>query len=236
MTLLRSALFLLWFAVLSTVMSIVFFPVMLLPPSATVWMSRRWCAATLWGLKFFAKIDFELRGPLPPRGVLVAAKHMSMWDTLAFNLVLGGPAFVLKRELLRVPFFGWYLWKAGMIAIDRSAGPSALRKMTVAARQAFARHRSVLIFPEGTRKKPGDPPDYKPGVAGLYGQLGVVCVPVALNSGLFWTGFVKKPGTIRIEFLEPIPPGLKRPAFMEILETRIETGTRALIAEGQRSA
>ena len=168
--------------------------------------------------------------------MLIAAKHMSMWDTLALNLVLGGPAFVLKRELLLVPFFGWYLWKAGMIAIDRSAGPSALRKMTAAARRAFARHRSVLIFPEGTRKKPGDTPDYKPGAAGLYGQLGVACVPVALNSGLFWTGFVKKPGVILVEFLEPIPTGLKRPAFMDLLETRIETGTRALIAEGRRSA
>jgi 1-acyl-sn-glycerol-3-phosphate acyltransferase len=233
MTILRSALFLLWFALLSTAMSLVFFPVMLLPRGAVAWMSRRWSALTLWGLKVFAGTGFELRGTPPPPGVLVAAKHMSMWDTLALNLVLDCPVFVLKRELLWVPFFGWYLWKAGMIAIDRGAGASALRKMAVAARRASAQGRSILIFPEGTRKKPDDAPDYKSGVAGLYSQLGEACFPVALNSGLFWQGFRKKSGAIVMQFLEPIPPGLKRPQFMAELEARIETATRALIAQAR---
>jgi 1-acyl-sn-glycerol-3-phosphate acyltransferase len=152
-----------------------------------------------------------------------------MWDTLALYLVLNQPAIVLKRELLRIPFYGWFLAKAAAIAIDRGAGASALRKMSNAARRVLDDGRPILIFPEGTRKKPGAMPDYKPGVAGLYALLGVDCVPVALNSGVYWTGFLKRPGTIVLEFLEPIGPGLKRDAFMAQLQKRIETATAALL-------
>jgi len=136
---------------------------------------------------------------------------------------------VLKRELLRIPFYGWFLAKAAAIPIDRGAGASALRKMSEAARKVLGEGRPILIFPEGTRKKPRAAPDYKPGVAGLYGLLGVACVPVALNSGVYWTGFLKRPGTIVLEFLEPIPPGLKRDAFMVRLQDRIETATSAIL-------
>ena len=229
MTGLRSALFLVWFLVITTILSLIFLPVLALPRRATVWLARLWARLTFWGLKVFAGIDWEIRG-LPPRGaVLVASKHMSMWDTLALYLALYEPAIVLKRELLRIPFYGWFLGKAAAIPIDRSAGVSALRKMSDAARQVLAQGRPILIFPEGTRKKPGAAPDYKPGVAALYGQLDVDCVPVALNSGVYWTGFLKRPGTIVLQFLEPIAPGLKRGAFMELLETRIETATKRLL-------
>jgi 1-acyl-sn-glycerol-3-phosphate acyltransferase len=226
---LRSALFLAWFLLVTTILSLVFLPVLLLPRGATVWLARIWSRATFWGLKVFAGIDFEIRG-IPPRGpVLVASKHMSMWDTLALYLVLQAPAIVLKRELLRIPFYGLFLWKATAIPIDRGAGASALRKMTVAAKAVLGEGRPILIFPEGTRQKPGAPPDYKPGVAGLYALLGAPCVPVALNSGLYWTGFLKQPGTIVLEFLEAIPPGLKRGPFMALLEQRIESATTALL-------
>jgi 1-acyl-sn-glycerol-3-phosphate acyltransferase len=150
-------------------------------------------------------------------------------DTLALYLVLDSPGIVLKRELLYVPFFGWFVWKAAAIPINRSAGAGALRKMSHAAGRVLAEGRPVLIFPEGTRKKPGAAPDYKPGVAGLYGMLDVPCVPAALNSGVYWTGFIKRPGTITLQFLETIPPGLKRPAFMALLEKRVETATAALL-------
>jgi len=137
---------------------------------------------------------------------------------------------VLKRELLSIPFYGWFLRKAAAIAVDRGGKASAMRKMGQDAKAVLAQGRPVLIFPEGTRKKPGAPPDYKPGVAGLYGMLAVPCVPVALNSGLHWTGFLKKPGTIVLEFLEPIPPGLKRPEFMALLQDRVETATNRLLS------
>ena len=228
MTAFRSLLFLVWFATLSLLMSLLLWPV-LVSRSATIWLSRTWARATLWGLKVFAGIGFEVRG-LPPTGpVLVASKHMSMWDTLALFLVLDSPSIVLKRELLYIPFYGWFLWRAAAIPIDRSARASALRKMSQAAKHALGEGRPLLIFPEGTRKKPGAAPDYKPGVAGLYGMLEVPCVPVALNSGVYWTSFLKHPGTITLEFLEVIPPGLKRGAFMALLEKRIETATAALL-------
>lgn len=226
---LRSALFLLWFAAVTTILSLIFLPVLALPRGATVWLARLWARLTFWGLKIFAGIGFEIRGARPKGAVLIASKHMSMWDTLALYLALDEPAIVLKRELLRIPFYGWFLWKATAIPIDRSAGASALRKMAAEARAVLAEGRSILIFPEGTRKKPGAAPDYKPGVAGLYGQLDVACVPVALNSGVYWTGFFKRPGTIVLEFLEPIGPGLKRNAFMDLLESRIETATNKLL-------
>jgi 1-acyl-sn-glycerol-3-phosphate acyltransferase len=226
---LRSALFLLWFLAVTTILSLIFLPVLILPRAATVWLARSWSRATFWGLKIFAGIDWEIRGQRPRGPLLVAAKHMSMWDTLALYLALDAPAIVLKRELLRIPFYGWFLWKATAIPIDRAAGASALRKMADAARDVLREGRPILIFPEGTRKKPGEAPDYKPGVAGLYGLLDVPCVPVALNSGGYWTGFLKRPGTIVLEFLEPVAPGLKRKDFMALLEQRIETATAALL-------
>jgi 1-acyl-sn-glycerol-3-phosphate acyltransferase len=236
MILLRSALFAVWFALVTVVVYLGVLPALLLPRGAMVAASRLWSRALFFGLKFIAGLDWEVRGEIPRGPVLVASKHMSMWDTMGLYLTVRDPAAVLKRELLRIPFYGWYIAKAGIISIDRRAGASALRRMTSAAKQALAAGRPILIFPEGTRKKPGAPPDYKPGVAGLYGTLDVACVPVALNSGLFWTGpmgFIKKPGRIVLEFLEPIPPGLKRAEFMRLLETRIEGATAKLVAEGE---
>lgn len=234
MTLLRSILFIIWFALESAVINILSLPALILPRKATVYCSRFWSRATLWGLRVFAGITYEVRGPVPKNtGVLVASKHMSMWDTLALYLILFDPATVAKRSLFYIPFYGWYIWKAGTIAIDRDGKASALRKMAADAKAAMAQGRPILIFPEGHRQDPGAQPDYKPGVAGLYSQFGAPCVPVALNSGLFWTGFLKKPGTIVVEFLDAIPPGLKRVEFMRELETRIETATVKLLAEGR---
>jgi 1-acyl-sn-glycerol-3-phosphate acyltransferase len=229
MTQLRSAIFMAWFLFLTLVMAIIFLPLLAAPRKATVWMARYWARATLWGLRVFSGIDQRQIGAAPGGGVLVASKHMSMWDTLALYLALDDPGIVLKRELLRIPFYGWYLWKAAAIPIDRGAGADALRRMTEAAKHVLADGRPILIFPEGTRKKPGAQPDYKPGVAGLYRLLGVACVPVALNSGRYWQGFTKRPGTISLKFLAPIPPGLKRRDFMARLEREIETATDRLL-------
>jgi 1-acyl-sn-glycerol-3-phosphate acyltransferase len=237
MIFIRSTLFFLWFALASTVLSLLALPALLLDRRVIVGVSRNWSRATLWGLKTIAGLDYEVRGAPPSKAVIVASKHMSMWDTIALYLLLDDPTAVVKRELLRIPFYGWYQWKAGMIAIDRGGRAQALRRMLNEARRALADGRAILIFPEGHRMTPGAAPDYKPGVAGLYTQLDVACVPVALNSGLFWTGpmgFFKKPGRIVIQFLDPIPPGLKARAFLQALEARIETATAALVAEGRK--
>lgn len=237
MTILRSAIFLVWFALMTAVLAILFLPALVLPRGLSAWLGRSWSLLSFWGLRIFAGTRFEERGTRPPNGVLVAVKHMSMWDTMAIYALLDDPAIVLKRDLLSIPFYGWYLAKARMIAIDRDGHASALRAMAAAARAELAAGRSIAIFPEGTRKKPGAPPDYKPGVAGLYGQLDVPCYPVALNSGLFWTGpmgFEKRKGTIVIEFLPPIPPGLPRREFMSRLESEIENATAKLLTEGRK--
>jgi 1-acyl-sn-glycerol-3-phosphate acyltransferase len=238
MLILRSSLFFLYFIVVSAIIFIGALPTLLMPRDAVVHASRFWSRAVFWGARIFVGERFEIRGTPPANGALVASKHMSLWDTMALYLALYAPATVLKRELLRIPFYGWYINKAGIIAIDRGGHASALRKMAADARAAFAKGNSVLIFPEGHRQLPDATPDYKPGVAGLYSQLDAPCVPVALNSGLFWTGtlgFFKKPGVMVLEFLEPIPPGLKRQEFMAVLESRIETATKRLLEDGRKS-
>jgi 1-acyl-sn-glycerol-3-phosphate acyltransferase len=177
---------------------------------------------------------YEIRGTLPTGPALIASKHQSMWDTIIFTAILNDPAMVLKAELLWIPYYGWYSKKAKMIAIDRGAGASAIRRLSAQGKAALAANRQIVIFPEGTRSAPGTKLDYKPGVAALYRQLGVPCIPAAVNSGLYWPRrrFLRKPGTIVLEFLEPIAPGLDRQTFMAELETRIETATARLLAEG----
>lgn len=185
-------------------------------------------------------LRYEVRGldRLPPGPILVASKHQSAWETLVFHLLIPDLVVGLKDELTRIPLFGTYLLRAGNIRIDRGGAARALKSLVDGARAAVARGESVLIFPEGTRRDPGAPPDYKPGVAALYRALGVPCVPVALNSGLFWgrRSFLKYPGTVTVEFLEPIPPGLDRATFLRTLEERIETATARLLAEAGSAA
>jgi 1-acyl-sn-glycerol-3-phosphate acyltransferase len=232
---LRSAVFFLWFVAMSVTIHIIFLPALFMPRRAAVTAARCWCAGVLWGLRTIARLDYEVRGEIPSMPTLIASKHMTMWDTIAIFYVLNDPVFVLKRELMNVPFYGWYARRVGMIAIDRQAGSGALRSMTKAARRALASGLSVVIFPEGTRKQVGAPTDYKSGVAALYQRLDRPCYPVALNSGLFWTGpagFLKKRGRIVLQFLPAIAPGLERREFMRTLEDSIEHATADLLREG----
>jgi 1-acyl-sn-glycerol-3-phosphate acyltransferase len=236
-TFIRSCLYFVWFLVVSVAMHILALPTLLMPRKTVVRAAKCWSALLVWGLKIFAGLRYEVRGTPPGNGVLVAAKHMSMWDTLALYMLLDDPIVVIKRELQKVPLYGWFATKADMIFVDRKGHASALRKMAAHAAKAIGTGRSLIIFPEGSRRKPGAEPAYKSGIAGLYGQLRVPCVPVALNSGLFWTGrggFLKKRGCIVVAFLPPIPTGLTRAEFMRALEESIETATGKLVQEGRR--
>jgi 1-acyl-sn-glycerol-3-phosphate acyltransferase len=231
----RSALFAIWFVAISVVVHLVCLPLLLLPPRFTCAAARVWARLVMLGLKWLAGLGLEIRGKVPDGPVLVASKHFSAWETIALMAVLRHPSMVMKKSLLRLPVNGWYSRKMRMLAVDREAGASALRTMAAGAAWVLGQGRPVVIFPEGTRKKLHDQPDYKSGVAALYTQLHATCVPAAHNSGLFWTGaFLRKPGTITLQFLEPIPPGLSRREFMATLQTRIEAATEALLELGER--
>jgi 1-acyl-sn-glycerol-3-phosphate acyltransferase len=212
-------------------------PTLLMPRGALLAMVRNWSRFNLWLLKVICDIDCEFSGleKIPAGTVLIAAKHQSMWETFALITVLKDPAYILKRELLWIPFFGWCARKAEMIPVDRGRRTKALASMTERARVETARGREIIIFPEGTRRAPGAEPKYKYGVTFLYTELGIPCVPVALNSGLFWPrrSFMRYPGVVRVAFLDPIPPGLDRQTFYDRLQDAIETKTAELVAMGK---
>lgn len=233
---LRSILFQIFFWTFSILFNLAWLPSLLMHRRAVTRGMEIWAGVSFWGLKHIAGLDYEVRGRenIVPGAALYASKHLSMWETIAAHVLLNDPATIMKRELLYVPVYGWYAQKCEMIVIDRRAQAAAIRKMIADAKARAADGRPIVIFPEGTRMEMGAAPDYKPGVAALYGALDLPCVPVAHNSALYWPrrGMVRKPGRIIVEFLPAIAPGLKRAEFMAELQTRIETATARLLAEG----
>ena len=213
-------------------------PTLVLPRGAILSFVRFWARSNNWLLRTVCGITFELRGldRIPPGALLIASKHQSLWETFALVPLFADPAFILKRELMWLPFFGWYARKAQMIPVDRGARSQALAAIGARASIELARGRQIVIFPEGTRRPPGAEPKYKYGVVHLYAESGVACLPIALNSGLFWPrrSIRRNPGTIVAEFLDPIPPGLDKQVFFECLQQVIETATARLIEEGER--
>jgi len=234
MTLIRSLLFMIWMYGLMVVMGIAGIWLLLFPRSWSRVYFRIYLALIFGGLRVICGLRYVVEGRehLPEGGALIASKHQSMFETLAYWQILDDPAIILKKELAWLPFFGWFAQKLGNIVVDRGAAAKALRKMLSDARKRAAEGRQILIFPEGTRTKPGARIDYKPGVAGLYSAMKVPCVPAALDSGFFWQGrgVLRRPGCITVQFLPPIGPGLPRDEFMNLLEDRIETASAELAA------
>jgi 1-acyl-sn-glycerol-3-phosphate acyltransferase len=234
---LRSLLFGLVFYLNTILWLIVILPVFFMPRIVIVRVAQAWCRVSLDILRGTVGTSVEYRGlhHIPPGGLLVASKHQSFADIHAVMPKLSDPTFILKRELTLIPLFGWFLIKAGMIPIDRRKGSGALPDMNRRAREEVERGRQILIYPEGTRRPPGAEPAYKQGVAHLYRTLGVPCLPVALNSGVFWPrrSPILRPGTIVVEFLEPLAPGLPRAHFFNTVQDRIEAVSQRLLAEGQ---
>jgi 1-acyl-sn-glycerol-3-phosphate acyltransferase len=232
----RSLAFTAAFYVWSAGVAIVAMPILLGPRRWTMALLRVWAAVLMWMTRVIAGVKTEFRGleHLPTGAALIAGKHQCMYDTMAPFAFLHDGALVMKKELLAIPLYGWIALRGGNIAIDREGAATALKALVKDARERFAENRQVLIFPEGTRMAPGSPPDYKPGIAALYRELGLPCHLMATNSGVHWPahGFIRKPGTIVFEFLPPIPAGLKRGEFMRELEARLEGASNALIASG----
>jgi 1-acyl-sn-glycerol-3-phosphate acyltransferase len=236
MVLVRSLLFNAAFYIVTVALLVLPLPVyFILPQGFAMSVVRTWARAGIWLLRVLAGTRLEIRGRenVPAGGTIVAAKHQSMFETFALVPQFKNPTFVIKSQLKWVPIFGQYTIKAGMIHVDRSAGISALRRLAARGKFELAKGRDIVIFPEGTRRPPGSPPDYHPGVAHLYRALAVPVVPVALNAGLFWPRrkFLRYPGTIVIEFLPAIPPGLGARRFMERLEHDIEAASDRLMVE-----
>jgi 1-acyl-sn-glycerol-3-phosphate acyltransferase len=213
-------------------------PTLLMPRWGVIRLVQHWAGVNLALLRILCGITVEWRGleKIPGGAVLVAAKHQSTWETFALLTLFDDPTFILKRELLWLPFWGWYARHAGMIPVDRGGGKAVLVAMAAGVRAALAEGRQVIVFPEGTRRAAGAEPSYKYGIAHLYGDCGAPCVPIALNSGLFWPRrrFLRYPGKITVEVLDPIAPGLATDAFFARLKQAIETATARLIAEAQR--
>lgn len=239
MTALRSFAFAVLALLFTALMIVVMLPGLALPRKHFQRLAAFWCRGLLALLRWCCGLHWRLvgAGNLPAGPAIIAAKHQSAWDTLIFHVVLDDPVYVLKRELVVIPLFGWYLRKAGNIAIDRSAGLRAIRTMLPAVDRALADGAQVIVFPEGTRTAPGEHAPYQPGVAALYGHAEASVVPVALNSGLFWgrRGFHKRPGVITLDVLPPMPKGLPRAAFLTELAGRIEAATAQLSAAADRS-
>jgi 1-acyl-sn-glycerol-3-phosphate acyltransferase len=213
-------------------------PTLLMPYRAVIEVAKSWGRTSLWLLRVICGIKVEWRGleKIPAGPLLVAAKHQSAWETFALLTLFHDPTYIIKRELMWIPLFGWCTWKGGMIPVDRSAGKEALAAMTKRARRALLNGRQIIIFPEGTRRPPGAEPKYKFGIAYLYAEGVAPCLPIALDSGLFWPRrrFLRYPGTIRVAILDPIPPGLDRQVFFERLQRELEAATTELVAQGRR--
>jgi len=238
--LIRSILFNVLFYLNTLVYLIVALPTFFMPYRAIIAVARSWGRTNLMLLRVVAGIDYEIRGreKIPSGPLIVAAKHQSAWETFALLPLFDNPTFIMKRELQWIPIFGWFTIKGRMVPIDRSRGSAALMEMTERARQELADNRQLIIFPEGTRRPAGAEPRYKYGVALLYAGEGVPCVPIALNSGLFWPrrSIRRFPGTIVAEVLDPIPPGLAKDEFLARLQDEIEPATARLIAEAKQHA
>lgn len=234
MLFLRSALFNVVFYINMIVLMIVAVPTLLMPRAALCAMVRAWSTTSLFWLRVICGTKVEFRGleRIPPGGFLVASKHQSLWETFALFQIFDDPCFILKRELQWIPLFGWLTIKHRSVPVNRSGGSAALQEMNRLAGEQARTGRQIIIFPEGTRRAPGAEPAYKFGIAHMYDTMKSPCVPVALNSGLFWPRrkFLRYPGTIVVEVLEPIPPGLPKDVFFATMQERIETASRRLLA------
>lgn len=238
MLFLRSLLFNIAFFGWTTVACIGLLWMLLLPRPQMIAVVRWYMSTIAWLERTILGLRYEVRGleNVPAEGsFIIAAKHQSAWETMKLHLIFGDPAIILKRELTWIPIWGWYAKKARTIAIDRGAGGRAVASLVRNSRPVVAEGRPIVIFPQGTRVAPGKYSNYRIGVGVLYDELEIPILPVALNAGVYWPrhSFMKKPGTIMVEILPPIQPGLTRAQAMRELETRLEEASdRLVVAAG----
>ncbi|RJG43848.1 1-acyl-sn-glycerol-3-phosphate acyltransferase [Mesorhizobium sp. DCY119] len=216
-------------------------PYYFLSPRHRAWfVPKFWSRTSLWLQDKVAGTKSEITGQenLPQGSYILAPKHQSFWDAIAFLQDIPDGLYILKRELTWIPFFGWYILKMRMIPVNRGSRSKALKAVVAATKAEMARNpRQLIIYPEGTRRAPGDEPAYKWGIVELYNQLGVPVVPVAHVAGLYWPRrkFMRYPGTIKARYLPPIPPGLSKEEFMRRLISETEAACDQYLIEAATS-
>jgi len=227
-----------WVVMSTLIVGVLGCPLLLFGQSAAHAAIKLWSQSVLLALNVFCGVRYRVEGAenIPEAGGIVAVNHQSMWETLVLFVLLPRPVMILKKELTRIPIYGWWALAARHIAVDRKGGAKALRDMRKKAVLSVEEGRQIVIFPEGTRLKPGVSVDYHPGVAGIYQSVNAICTPVAHDSGCFWRhpGSKKNPGVITIRFLPAIQPGLDRKTFLHDLKSAID-GARPDLANGDRA-
>lgn len=211
--------------------------VLVLPRQSVIALARSWSRYYLWLCRVVGGIQVEFRGlnNIPKGPLLIAAKHQSIWETFALLSLFEDPCYILKRELAFIPLFGWFLAKMRNVPIDRKGGARTLLKLVKAAHREIdsGNGRQIIIFPEGTRRAPGAAPDYRFGIAQIYSGLNVPCLPIALNSGVYWPrrSMKLRQGTIIVDILPVIETGMDRQSFFALMQERIEEASDRLLAE-----
>ena len=233
MIFLRSLIFNILLVLSIVLVGLLSLPLLLGPRAGVAFIRDVWIKLIIGVLRVVVGLRHEVNGleNLPNQNIIIAAKHQSAWETLALHLIFKDPAIILKKELLKLPILGWFISKVGMVPINRSGGGGALKSMIEVAKRWSDSGRPIIIFPQGTRVGVDEKLRYHPGVFAIYKALDLPVVPVALNSGVFWPkqSFTKQAGTIKLEVIEPIPPGLGRKEFMDLLEMKIEKTSRNLL-------
>ncbi len=241
MLFLRSLAFNAAFYINLIVRMIVLTPYYFLAPRHKAWsIPKNWVLSNHWMLKHIAGTDYEISGleNLPEGSFIFAPKHQSFWDAYAFVHLLKDPVYILKRELMWIPLFGWYVAKMRMIPIKRGSRSIALKAALAGATERMADGRQLIIYPEGTRRAPGDVPNYKYGIVQIYDDLKLPVVPVAHQAGLFWPRrkFLRYPGIIKCRILPPIEPGLNKDAFLKRLVEVTEKHCDEILLDVARSS
>lgn len=234
LTVLRSLIFNVFYAVWTFAIACVFLPALCWPGRRSMLVARAWGLGAVYGARLICGMRWreEGRENLPQGPCILMSKHQSAWETAYFPFVLPNPIYVLKKELLFIPFVGWHLSRTGMIAVDRQAGAGAMKGMLRGVEEALQRGSQVIFFPEGTRSSPDADTAFQPGTAALYGRFGksVPIIPVALNTGLFWGRgtFMRYPGEIVVRYLPPVSPDIDRRSFSDCVERQVHDASRAL--------
>jgi 1-acyl-sn-glycerol-3-phosphate acyltransferase len=224
---LRSLLFSLGVLVITPPFALLALLLIPLPPVTRSRITSTWAHMTMLWLALTCNLRFRVIGRehIPEHASIVLAKHQSAWETVAFQTIFPPQIWVLKRELLWIPFLGWAFAALSAIAIDRAAGREALKQLVAQGKDRLAKGLWVIIFPEGTRIAPGQRSKYHIGGAWLASHTQATVVPVAHNAGEFWAknSFVKKPGVITVSIGKPIETaGLKPDALNHLVENWIE--------------